>query len=88
MAAELVKFSGEIGVSSAVVLDGIEDRDAVGGDGDGSAEEAGFCGEWCICGVWVEGKSPGVRAVIELGKGHLLLPRYDSGHELVIGHAI
>ena len=88
MASEFIEFPCELGVGAAVLLDGVENRDAVDGDGDGALEEACLRGNRAGGGDWIQGNVPGVFTEEILGQRDLLVPRGDALHHSVIRHRI
>ena len=57
---EIIQFAGQQRVSFTVILDGIENRDAIDSDGDSATEEVGFGRHGLFCGDWIQGNPPGV----------------------------
>ncbi len=88
VAAKLIQLARQEGVGAPVVLDGIEDGDAVGGDGDGAAKEVFLGGDRQLGGDGEDGDGPAVRARVALWQRHLLLPRRDPHHQPVGRQAV
>jgi len=88
MAAPIVEFAGEQGVGFTVVFNGIEDGDAVGGEGDGAAEEVVLGGKGIFSDDRMKGDAPGVISIVGLRKRDLLLPSGNTDHHGVIGDAV
>ena len=87
MAAEVVELSEGLGVVAAVV-ERVEDRYAVRGEGDGSAHEVRLGRHRFLGGDGLQRDAPGGSAGIRLRDGHLLLPGFDAGHHRVVRQAL
>ena len=85
--AELVEFTHEIGVLTAIV-ERIEDWDAVGRDGDRSTQKVPFCRLRFLRRNRMQRDLPRVLAEVFLRQRHLLLPSGDADHQPVIGNAV
>ena len=87
VATELIEFTHEIGVLTAIV-ERIEDRNAVRRDGDGSAQEVALRRLRSLGWHRMQRDLPGVLADVLLRQRHLLLPRGDADHHSVIGDPV
>ena len=80
----VIEFSGKQRVSSTIVLDGIENRNAIDSDSNGSSKEVVLRRHGFLCRNWMQRNLPCVAAGILLRHRHLLLPCRDTNHHLVI----
>ena len=87
MAAPLVQFADFIADLAAIVLR-IEDRDAIHGQSDRATQEAAFDHRRFLRHDRLQWDAPRVVIEIRLRQRHLLLPRGDAHHHVVIRQAV
>ena len=87
MPAKLVELSDRIGVD-ATILERVEDRYAVGREGDRPGKEGGLGRDRRRGYNRVERNAPRVLAEVGLRYRHLLLPGLDADHQLVLGQPV
>ena len=85
--APLVEFADLRGDLAAIVLR-VEDRDAIGRERDGAAQEAVLDRDHFLRRHRRERDLPRIRARVVLRQRHLLLPRGDADHHVVRGQPV
>ena len=87
MSAVIVELAGKIGVGATVLFDRVDDRHAIGGNGNRTAEERFPGRHGTACKTGLQRKPKGVGPDIGLRSRNLAIPRPDPDHQPVPRHS-